>query len=134
MTEKEAHFEEKLEAIVSPNRKQFDVCSIKLFGPFEDPWCHFKYDVGDRIWDMDAPRFLRRAKEKMWKFFVSDYILESNIPKKYVVCGTHLCNKPFLRILHADGRKEEIEFESWEEGEKKYNELVRRFRLIKRPY
>ena len=71
----------------------------------------------------------------MWKFAIgSEYLKESEVPKDYLVVDEYICEKPFVRVFHADGRKDIIPFDSWEDGEKKFNELTRRYRLIKRPY
>jgi hypothetical protein len=135
MTKEEAHYNETIESVVRPARKQFDVSSVKLVGPRNTIFWHFKYNVGDRIWDIDAPGCFKRAKEKMWKFAIgSEYLKESEVPKDYLIVDEYICEKPFVRVLHADGRKDIIPFDCWEDGEKKFNELTRRYRLIKRPY
>ena len=130
-------------AIQRPTGKEIDIISINLYYPEPDSFWRLKYKKGDRVWDIDAPYFMRRTPENLYRFFFGSalsshfYLKESQVGKEghttYVVVDDILCEKPKIIIKYKSKDPDVIYFDDFSEAEKKFKELFRKFRLMFNP-
>lgn len=136
-TRESLHYGEVQESVLRPGIKTASIVSVKLRGAWPNNFWHLAYAPGDRVYDMDAPaKWLRPAKEHIWRFLHS-YITETKVIEedKFCVIDDQICEFPQIIIKRSDMQcAETIEYRDWHEAEKKYRELTRRFKLIKKPY
>ena len=125
-------------AIQRPTGKEIDIISINLYYPEPDSFWKLKYKKGERVWDMDAPYFMRRTPENLYSFCIGyTYLKESQVGKEdyttYVIVDDILCEKPKIIIKYRRQNPDVIYFDDFSEAEKKFKELFRKFRLMINP-
>lgn len=125
-------------SVIRPNAKVVDVRALQLRGYWPAFFWHLAYEPGDRIWSMDCPGFLRKAKENIYKFFVNDFYKESEIEKKFegshVVVKNNVCDFPEITVYYANEKEEVIQFKNFDDAEKKFRYLTHKYRLMPKPY
>ena len=62
------------------------------------------------------------------------HMSESEIKKEgnVVVIDEVVCNLPKVVMAYTDGSNKEVEFSTFEEAEKKYKEVVRKYHLVEK--
>lgn len=128
-------------AIQRPTGKEIDIISVNLYYPEPDIFWSLKYKKGDRVWDMDAPYFMRQTPENLYRYFLGvmshTYLKESEVGKEgyttYIVVDDILCEKPKVVVKYRSKNPDVIYFDDFSDAEKKFKELFRKFRLMINP-
>lgn len=129
------------EAIVKPGAKNNTiVLSVKLC-PYKEA-CIWQLSVhkGKRIfnpavWIEKQIKPFSRAQENIfYNRWNEVYMSESDINKegKFVVIDEIVCHLPKVVMSYTDGSNKEVEFPTFEEAEKKYKEVIRKYHLVEK--
>lgn len=129
------------EAIVKPGAKNNTiVLGVKLCSYKEASIWHISIHKGKRIfnpgiWIEKQIKPFSRAKENIfYNRWNEVYKSESEINKegKFFVIDEVVCNLPRVVMKYTDGSNKEVEFTTFEEAEKKYKEVIRKYHLVEK--